>query len=90
MCQKEIFNLADDMPAPNHEVVSHAAHLLGISPPPLLPFDQADLSPMARSFYSACRRVNAQKIKDRYGIKWQYPTYKEGLAALVRDLQAAS
>ena len=77
----EIYNCADDMPAPATEVVEYAAKLLNITPPPLVPYEKAQLSEMARSFYSSSRRVKNDKIK-ALGIKLAYPTYKEGLDAI--------
>ncbi len=80
-----IFNLADDEPAPAHAVVAHAARLLGRTPPPLVPLEAADLTPMARSFYAESRRVDARAIKRRYGLVWRYPNYREGLSAILRE-----
>ena len=77
----EIFNCADDFPAPSTDVVEYAAKLLGVEPPPLVDFERAELSEMARSFYSSSRRVSNKKLKE-YGIKLAYPTYKEGLGAI--------
>ena len=85
-----VFNLADDEPAASHEVVAHAARLLGIAPPPLVPVDQAELSEMARSFYAECRRVDAGAIKARYGLSWRYPSYREGLRAILAESGFAS
>ncbi|WP_373085817.1 SDR family oxidoreductase [Sneathiella sp.] len=79
----EIYNVADDEPAPPDEVVTYAASLLGMTPPPLQPFETADLSPMARSFYADSKRVSNAKIKAELGISLKYPTYREGLAALL-------
>jgi len=78
----EIFNCCDDMPAPSHEVIEYAADLLRISPPPAQKFEEAELSPMARSFYKANRRVKNDKIKQQLGVKLAYPTYREGLKAI--------
>jgi nucleoside-diphosphate-sugar epimerase len=75
----EIFNLADDNPAEQSEVIAYAAEILHITPPALIKFENADLSEMARDFYSANRRVSSKKIKEKLGIKWLYPSYKEGL-----------
>jgi nucleoside-diphosphate-sugar epimerase len=75
----EIYNCADDFPCPQAEVVEFAADLLGVEPPPLVKFEDAELSPMARSFYSSSRKVNNDKIKSKLGIKLAFPTYKEGL-----------
>mgnify|MGYP000099897719 CR=1 FL=1 len=78
-----IYNVADEEPAPPQDVVAHAAELLGLEPPPLIDFDKADLSPMARSFYSDSKRVSNAKIKSELGISLKFPTYREGLAALL-------
>ncbi len=77
-----LFNLADDEPAPQHEVVAHAARLLGLPPPPLESLDEADLSEMARSFHRESRRVSAARFKRCHHWKWRYPSYREGLAAI--------
>ena len=76
------FNLADDEPAPPQDLVTHAAMLLGVEPPPEVPFEAADLTPMARSFYMDNKRVSNRAIKAALGIDLLYPTYREGLAAI--------
>ncbi len=76
-----VYNVADDLPTPSHEVVDYACRLLGVEPPPLIPFDQAELSPMAASFYSDCRRVKNDRIKQRLGVALAYPDYRAGLDA---------
>jgi nucleoside-diphosphate-sugar epimerase len=80
-----IFNLADDEPAPPQDVVTFAANLMGVTAPPAVPFADADLSPMARSFYADNKRVLNRRIKDQLGVALRYPTYREGLTALWRD-----
>ncbi|MFO1184763.1 MAG: SDR family oxidoreductase [Bauldia sp.] len=80
-----IFNVADDEPAPPQDVVAHAAELLAVEAPPEVPFAEADLSPMARSFYGENKRVRNDRIKRDLGVVLAYPTYREGLAALLRD-----
>jgi nucleoside-diphosphate-sugar epimerase len=77
-----IYNVADDEPAPPAEVVAYAAGLIGIEPAPLVPFEQAVLSPMARSFYAESKRVRNDRIKRELGVSLRYPSYREGLAAL--------
>ena len=77
-----VYNVADDEPASQEEVVAFAAGLLGIAPPPEEPFDSAELSPLARSFYSECRRVRNDRIKQELGVVLRYPTYREGLIGL--------
>jgi nucleoside-diphosphate-sugar epimerase len=81
---EQIFNLTDDEPAPPQDVVTYAAGVLGIAPPPEQPFDLADLSPMARSFYAENKRVANQRIKRELGVTLAYPTYREGIDAIVR------
>jgi hypothetical protein len=74
------YNVCDDEPAPAHEVVAYGCKILGVAPPPLIPFAEADLSPMGREFYAANRRVNNSKIKEELGVSLYYPTYREGLS----------
>ena len=76
------FNIADDEPAPPQDLVTHAAAMIGVAPPPEVPFDMAEMSPMARSFYSDNKRVSNARIKRALGIELLYPTYREGLAAI--------
>jgi nucleoside-diphosphate-sugar epimerase len=77
------YNLADDEPAPPQDVVKHAADLLGVEAPPEVPLEQANLSPMALSFYTDSKRVRNTRIKQELGVTLKYPTYREGLAALL-------
>ncbi len=83
-----IYNLCDDKPAPAAEVVAYAAELAGYPVPPLIPFEEAELSPMARSFYSASRRVSNQRMKDRLGVELRYPGYRVGLQAICQNEKA--
>lgn len=76
-----VYNVADDLPSPSHEVVEYACRLLGVEPPPLIPFDQAEMSPMAASFYADCRRVKNDRIKRQLGVTLAYPDYRTGLEA---------
>ena len=80
-----VFNLADDEPSPAEAVITYAADLMGIAPPPAVPFEEAELSPMARSFYDGNKRVLNRRIKQDLGVRLRYPTYRDGLAALWRD-----
>ncbi|MBF0166282.1 MAG: SDR family oxidoreductase [Alphaproteobacteria bacterium] len=79
----EVYNLCDDDPAAPDEVISYAADLLGAPPPPAIPFEQAELSEMARSFYADNKRVSNQKIKTVLGYRMRYPSYREGLRAIL-------
>lgn len=78
-----VYNVCDDDPSPPEDVLAHAAVLLGLPVPPEVPFDQAEMTPMARSFYSENKRVRNDRIKEELGVRLIYPTYKEGLAALL-------
>ena len=82
-----IYNVCDDEPAPPHEVVEHAAKLLGVDPPPIEPFDEAarSMSDMALSFYTESKRVKNDLIKTELAVALRYPTYREGLAALQQE-----
>ncbi len=80
-----IYNACDDEPAPAADVVAHACDLLGVAPPPLTPLEEADLSPMARSFYADNRRVSNALIKSELGVTLRYPNYRAGLAALLAE-----
>ena len=72
-------------PAPADEVVTYAAQLLGVDPPPEIDFESADLSPFARHFYAECKRVSNRRIKQELGVKLRYPSYREGLRAIAAD-----
>jgi nucleoside-diphosphate-sugar epimerase len=85
-----IYNVADDEPAAPDEVVAYAAELLGVAPPPEVAFADADLSPMARSFYEGSRRIGNARIKSELGVTLRYPTYREGLAALLIPRERAA
>ena len=76
------YNACDDVPCPPQEVVAFAANLLGLPVPPEIPFEDANLSPMAKSFYTDSKRVSNTRMKNELGYKLIYPTYREGLAAI--------
>jgi nucleoside-diphosphate-sugar epimerase len=77
-----IYNVSDDEPAPPQDVVEFAATLCGLEPPPAIPFEDAALSAMARSFYNESRRVRNSLLRHELGVILKYPTYREGLTAL--------
>jgi nucleoside-diphosphate-sugar epimerase len=77
-----IYNVSDDEPAPPEEVVAYAAELLGLPAPPTVAFEAADLSGMAASFWSECKRVRNARIRRELEVELLYPTYREGLRAL--------
>jgi nucleoside-diphosphate-sugar epimerase len=80
-----VYNVCDDDPAAPAEVVAHAATLLGLPAPPLVPLEAAGLSPMARSFYDDNKRVSNRLIKTELGVQLRYPDYRAGLAAILAD-----
>ena len=80
------YNVCDDEPCPPQDVVAFAARLLKRPPPPEIAFDDAELSPMAKSFYAESKRVSNQRIKTELGYRLIYPTYREGLASLLASL----
>lgn len=82
------YNLADDEPASSADVIAYAAGLLGVEPPPEIPFEQAELSPMGRAFYSENKRVSNARLKRDLGMTLAYPTYREGLAAILTERPA--
>ncbi|KUJ73610.1 SDR family oxidoreductase [Ruegeria profundi] len=80
-----VYNVCDDEPVPPQDVIAYAAELQGLPLPPAVPFDEADLTPMARSFYSENKRVRNDRIKDELGVRLLYPDYRKGLQALMSD-----
>lgn len=80
-----VLHLADDVPAETAEVVAEAARLLGVAPPPAVPFEQAVLamSEMGRSFWAENRRVASARTQELLGYWWRYPSYREGLRAIL-------
>ena len=78
-----IYNLCDDDPAPPEDVIAHAAELLGLPVPPAIAIEDADMTPMARSFYAESKKVRNDRIKQALGWQPSFPTYRVGLAAMV-------
>ncbi|MGB3554940.1 MAG: SDR family NAD(P)-dependent oxidoreductase, partial [Jannaschia sp.] len=85
-----IYNLCDDDPAPPQDVIAHAADLLGVPRPPKVPFDEADMTPMARSFYAESKKVRNDRIKTELGVRLIHPDYRSGLAALLTAENSAN
>ena len=78
-----VYSLCDDFAAPPEDVLSYAAALLGLPDPPTVAYNEAEMSPMARSFYAESKRVSNARIKARLGVQLIHPTYREGLASLL-------
>jgi nucleoside-diphosphate-sugar epimerase len=82
--QRAIWNVCDDLAAPPEDVIGYAAELLGLPLPPAVPFEDAEMTPMARSFYSESKRVRNDRMKRDLGVNLLYPTYREGLRAILK------
>ena len=78
-----IYNVCDNNPAPPEDVLTYAADLLGLPPPPEVDYDTAILPEMTRSFYAESKRVSNDLIKSELSVKLRYPTYQDGLNALL-------
>lgn len=76
------YNLCDDETAPPQDVIAFACELLGVEPPPEVAFADAELSPMARSFYRDNKRVSNRRIKEELGVALAWPNYRDALRAL--------
>lgn len=80
-----IYNVCDNEAAPPEDVIAHAAELLGLPIPPAEPFETAEMTPMARSFYAESKRVRNDRIKQELGVELLYPDYRAGLQALLQQ-----
>ncbi len=82
-----VLHLVDDEPAESATVTEEAARLLGIPPPPAIPYEIAltTMSPMARSFWAEDRKVSSRATRTALDITWLYPSYREGLRAILAD-----
>ena len=81
------YNVCDNEACPPQDVVEYGAKLLGLAVPPDVPFEEASLSPMAKSFYADSKRVSNWRIVKELGVRLSYPSYREGLAALARGMK---
>ncbi len=80
-----VYNVTDDEPAPPQDVVTYAAELVGLEPPPETPFEETPLTPMQRSFYGENKRVSNRRMKALLDLDLAYPTFREGIGALVAE-----
>ncbi|WP_371170265.1 SDR family oxidoreductase [Aliiroseovarius sp. 2305UL8-7] len=80
-----VYNVCDDLAAPPEDVLAHASELLNLPAPPSEDFETANMTPMARSFYAESKRVRNDRIRNELGVDLLYPTYHEGLAALLKE-----
>ncbi|KZY42630.1 NAD(P)-dependent oxidoreductase [Roseovarius sp. HI0049] len=79
------YNVCDNDPAPPQDVIAYAAELLGLPVPPEVPFEEAKMSPMARSFYAESKKVDNRRIREELGVELKYPDYRTGLKALLAE-----
>lgn len=84
-----LYNVSDDEPAPADKVLSYAAALMGVDPPPAERFEEAELSTFVMHFYAECKRVSNARIKRELGVSLGYPTYREGLRAIAKSRAAS-
>jgi nucleoside-diphosphate-sugar epimerase len=77
-----VYNVCDDDPVPPQDLIVYAADLLGLEPPPEVPFEEAELTPMARSFYGENKRISNARIKKELGVELAFPSYRDGLRAI--------
>jgi nucleoside-diphosphate-sugar epimerase len=80
-----IYNVCDDDPASPEDVLSLAAQLLGLPEPPMVPYEDAEMTPLARSFYAENKRVRNDRIKRELGVSLRFPTYREGLEGILAE-----
>jgi nucleoside-diphosphate-sugar epimerase len=80
-----IYNVCDDDPAPPEDVIAYAAELLDLPVPPAIPIEEAEMTPMARSFYAESKRVSNARMKRELGVTLRYPDYRAALAALLAE-----
>jgi nucleoside-diphosphate-sugar epimerase len=87
-----VLHLSDDVPAESAAVIEEGARLLGVAPPPLLPYAEAEprMSEMARSFWAENRKVASALTQQWLGYHWRYPSYREGLRAILAEQQATA
>ena len=78
-----VYNVCDNDPAPPQDVIALAAELLGLPVPEDIPYDEAEMTPMAKSFYAESKRVRNDRIKEELGVQLRYPDYRTGLRALL-------
>ncbi|MEM9499276.1 MAG: SDR family oxidoreductase [Pseudomonadota bacterium] len=80
-----IYNVCDNEPAPPEDVIGYAAKLLDLPPPPAVDFENAEMTPMARSFYAESKRTDNTRIRNELGVQLRYPDYRAGLRALLKQ-----
>ncbi len=85
--RRRVLNLNDDRPAESAEVLTEAARLLGVPPPPEIPFEEAqtNMSAMAHTFWADNRKVSSAATQEVLGLTWRYPSYREGLRAILAE-----
>lgn len=85
-----VLHLVDDTPSTQADVTLEACRLLGVAPPPPTPFAEAyaRMSEMGRSFWDESRLVSSRRTQQALGIAWAFPSYREGLAAILAEERA--
>ncbi len=86
---REIYNLSDDCPSSQADVTEYAYKLLNLTPPEAMNFAEAQLSEMIKSYYLESKKISNKKVKEAFGISLKYPSYKEGLNSIFKNLYSS-
>lgn len=81
----EIYNLADDLPCSQHELIEFACNIMKLEPIPMINFEEAELSKQMKNYYLSNKRIDNNKLKTDYGIKLKFPSYKDGITDLLNE-----
>lgn len=77
------YTLCDDEPAPADTVMEWAADRLGLPRPPEIDLDDPSVSDAMRRFYLDSKRLSNARAKAELGWRPRYPSYREGLEAMI-------
>ncbi|MEE2996118.1 MAG: SDR family oxidoreductase [Pseudomonadota bacterium] len=78
-----IYNVCDDEPAASADVTSYVCDLLGVVAPPLISFENAEMSVMGKTFWADNRRVRNDRIKTELGVELAFPNYRAGMRSVL-------
>ncbi|RZJ45373.1 MAG: SDR family NAD(P)-dependent oxidoreductase [Brevundimonas sp.] len=77
------YTLCDDAPSPADVVIEGAARRLGLPLPPEVDLDDPSVSDAMRRFYRDSKRLSNAKAKAELGWRPKYPSWREGLEAMI-------
>lgn len=81
----DVFNLTDDEPTAADVVLEWAAARQGLPLPPETALDDPSASDAMRRFYLDCKRVSNARAKAVLGWRPAYPSWREGLEAIIAN-----